>query len=208
MSIKKSMLMVSITTLILQGCANGSGASQGAKSGAVGGAVGGLVAGVLWGGNPIESAAKGAVIGGASGAAVGAVNDQSAKSKSAPKTDEPKPQPVPEVQQQWSEAQLQTMLGDNAYQGLTSLVSCQYEAALAQASIAREEQDKKHQLAGVWLEAMVYAEQVDVDALNQRYKLIVEQDDRVSNLVQAQLKLNDTLDQLQQLRLKHNVKGC
>ena len=50
------------------------GAGQGAATGAVSGAVGGLVSALVFGGDPLERAARGAVVGGAVGATAGAMS--------------------------------------------------------------------------------------------------------------------------------------
>jgi uncharacterized membrane protein len=65
----RSMLLVSLCTASLTGCANMSPTQQSALSGGAIGAAGGAVIGTIVGGSP----ALGAAIGGATGAAAGAL---------------------------------------------------------------------------------------------------------------------------------------
>ena len=73
-----SVLLVALSCISqLAGCATDSyaakGAAKGATTGAAAGAVGGLVSALVFGGDPLDRAARGAVYGGAAGATAGAM---------------------------------------------------------------------------------------------------------------------------------------
>ena len=86
---RTAIYALSLATLISLGACSGTSgqrAADGAGTGALAGAAGGLVSGLLWGGDPLQSAARGAVVGGTAGAVAGGVSGaQQDKRKSRPK---------------------------------------------------------------------------------------------------------------------------
>jgi predicted small secreted protein len=191
-----SFLAISIS--FTSGCAN---TAEGAGTGALAGAAGGLVSGLIWGGDPLESAARGAAVGAASGAAVGAVQD--AKQSSAEET--PQEPSDTSSNQLPSKQQLIAAIGEPAVDGIVALAKCDYSSALNKAKQSKAASEPHYQEAGVWLEALSYAETGDVDKLNASYAEIIKLDKQVSNVLEAQTELSDSLNKLKQIRLEHDL---
>ncbi|GDY24122.1 hypothetical protein AHAT_00120 [Agarivorans sp. Toyoura001] len=193
-----SASFLSISLFNTSGCAN---TAEGAGTGALAGAAGGLVSGLIWGGDPLESAARGAAVGAASGAAVGAVQD--AKQSSAKET----PQQASENSSNElpSKQQLIAAIGEPAVDGIVALAKCDYSGALSKAKLSKATSELHYQEAGVWLEALSYAETGDVDKLNASYAEIIKLDKQVSNVLEAQTELSESLTKLKQIRLEHNL---
>ncbi|MEE1672832.1 glycine zipper family protein [Agarivorans aestuarii] len=191
-----SLLAISIS--FTSGCAN---TAEGAGTGALAGAAGGLVSGLIWGGDPLESAARGAAVGAASGAAVGAVQD--AKQSSAEQA--PQESTDTSANQLPSKEQLIAAIGEPAVDGIVALAKCDYSSALSNAQLSKAASEPHYQEAGVWLEALSYAETGDVDKLNASYTEIIKLDKQVSNVLEAQTELSESLSKLKQIRLEHDL---
>ena len=187
-----------ISLINISGCAN---TAEGAGTGALAGAAGGLVSGLIWGGDPLESAARGAAVGAASGAAVGAVQDakQSSAKEVPPQSVEANSSQLP------SKEQLIAAIGEPAVDGIVALAKCDYSSALAKAKLSKAASEAHYQEAGVWLEALSYAETGDVEKLNASYAEIIKLDKQVSNVLEAQTELSESLTKLKQIRLEHNL---
>ena len=71
----RASLAIAVLALAIAGCSSnaGKGAAQGAGTGAIAGAVGGAVTALIFGGDPVEAAARSAVWGASAGAATGAI---------------------------------------------------------------------------------------------------------------------------------------
>ncbi len=183
--------------LHMSGCASGSyaakGAKEGATTGAVSGAVGGLVSALVFGGDPIERAARGAVYGGAVGATAGAM--------SGSRADE-------QIQQQ-NDASLDKLreeIGDDSYTGLEALADCNHKKALSQATIAQQDKNPNHKLAGVWLEVLTYADSKDEAKARAMFPVLVEQDWDIKSEAQAEETMRKALNDLMDIRQAYNMK--
>ncbi len=75
MAFPRASLAIALLSLSIAGCSSnaGKGAAQGAGTGAIAGAVGGAVTALIFGGDPVEAAARSAVWGASAGAASGAI---------------------------------------------------------------------------------------------------------------------------------------
>ena len=144
------LLSAAILTLMLSACGEyaAKGAGTGATTGAVSGAVGGLVSALVFGGDPAEAAARGAVYGGAVGATAGAMAGAQVDSK------------VRE-QHEAREQALRSQIGDDAFKGLQALADCDHDVSLKQADLAQQSSNPNFSLAGLWLEALSYADRGD-----------------------------------------------
>ena len=168
------------------------GAGSGATTGAVSGAVGGLVSALVFGGDPAEAAARGAVYGGAVGATAGAMGGAQIDKKV-------------EQQRQASAEALRDKIGDDAFDGLKALANCEHEASLQQAEMARQSGNPNFSLAGLWLEVLSYADQGNEAKARALYPEVVSQDWDISNEVEAESTMRDTLNKLMDIREQYNL---
>jgi hypothetical protein len=182
--------------LQMAGCASDSytakGAKKGATSGAVAGAVGGLVSALVFGGDPVESAARGAVYAGAAGAATGAMAGS---------------QVDKQVQQQ-REAQLAKVrqeIGDDAFEGLEALADCKHDVALRQAAKAQQSKNPNYALAGLWLEVLNYGDQRDEVNASSLFPKLVEKDWDINSESQAEDVMRKSLNRLMDIRQEYNM---
>ncbi|MGD9076346.1 MAG: hypothetical protein PVJ69_14110 [Desulfobacteraceae bacterium] len=182
--------------LQMAGCASDSytakGAARGAGSGAVAGAVGGLVSALVFGGDPVESAARGAVYAGAASAAAGAMAGR---------------QVDKQIQQQ-REAQLAKVrqeIGDDAFEGLEALADCKHDVALRQAAKAQQSKNPNYALAGLWLEVLNYGDQRDEVKARSLFPKLVEKDWDINSESQAEDVMRKSLNRLMDIRQEYNM---
>ena len=183
-------------SLQMAGCASDSytakGAKKGATSGAVAGAVGGLVSALVFGGDPVESAARGAVYAGAAGAATGAMAGS---------------QVDKQVQQQ-REAQLAMVrkeIGEDAFGGLEALADCEHDVSLRQAAKAQQSKNPNYALAGLWLEVLNYGDQRDEARARSLFPTLVEKDWDIKSESQAEDVMRKSLNRLMDIRQEYNL---
>ena len=171
----------------------GQRAAQGAGTGALAGAAGGLVSGLLWGGDPLESAAKGAVVGAASGATVGAVSGaQEDKAKA-------------QQEQQQLIQELRTQMGEDAFNGVVALAECKHGVAEANAQVAAKSKNSNYALAGLWVESISRADRGDLDGAQALLPEIVQWDRSIENAEQANTELQTALTKLQEIRKQYKL---
>lgn len=196
---RQKLLITGITLsavfFMATGCSGQSGqrAAEGASTGALAGAAGGLVSGLLWGGNPLESAAKGAVVGGTSGAVVGGV--------SGAKQDKAQAQ----AKEQQEIQELRARIGEDAFAGVTALAECKHGVAEANAQVAAQSTDSNYALAGLWVDAISHADRGDIDGARSFYPELIRWDRSVENAEQVDAKLNTSLDKLQNIRKRYGL---
>jgi len=182
--------------LQVAGCASDSytakGAARGATSGAVAGAVGGLVSALVFGGDPVDSAARGAVYAGAAGAAAGAMAGS---------------QVDRQIQQQREAdlAKLRREIGDDAFEGLEALADCQHDVSLQQATKAQQSKNPNYALAGLWLEVLNYGDQRDEAKARSLFPTVVEKDWDIKTEAQAEDIMRKALNELMNIRQEYNM---
>ncbi len=178
------------------GCASDShtaqGAKQGAATGAVAGAVGGLVSALVFGGDPIDRAARGAVWGGTTGAVAGGMAGSQADKK---------------VQQQREAelARLRKEIGDDAYGGLEALADCRHDVSLQQAAKAQQSDNPNYVLAGLWLEVLNYADKREEAKARSLFPTVVEKDWDIKTESQAEEAMRKGLTALMDIRQEYNM---
>jgi len=164
----------------LAGCAGDSyaskGAAQGAAQGAAAGAVGGLVSALVFGGDPVDRAARGAVYGGATGAVAGGMAG-SRKDKQV--------QTQAQAQQDAELEALRKEIGRPAFNGLAALADCQHQVSLQKAKKAQQAKNPNYRLAGIWLEVLNYADLRQQDRVNKLLPVIVAEDWDITSETQA-----------------------
>jgi hypothetical protein len=182
--------------LQMAGCASDSytakGAGRGATSGAVAGAVGGLVSALVFGGDPVESAARGAVYAGAAGAAAGAMAGS---------------QVDRQIQQQREAelAKLRQEIGQDAFEGLEALADCHHDVSLRQAAKAQQSKNPNYALAGLWLEVLNYGDQRDEAKARSLFPTVVEKDWDIKTEGQAEDIMRKALNELMNIRQEYNL---
>jgi len=181
--------------LTLSGCSGASGqrAAEGAGTGALAGAAGGLVSGLLWGGDPLESAARGAVVGATTGAVVGGVSGAQADKAQA------------QAQQQNEIAELRTQIGEDAFAGISALADCKHGVAEANAQVAAKSSNSNYALAGLWVEAISLADRGDLAGAQALYPEIIRWDRSAENTDQAEAELQGALVKLQDIRQQYDL---
>lgn len=156
------------------------------------GAVGGFVTGLVFGGNPMESAARGAVYGASTGATAGAIagaqEDKAKKQK-----------------QSADNEIIRKKIGDDAYNGAVALIQCKYEVALANARIAAKDKDEDKSLAGLWIETITYADSKQEDKAREMFPQIVEKDKKIDTNEQAESRMRQGLQRLGEIREEHGL---
>lgn len=182
--------------LQMAGCASDSytakGATRGATSGAVAGAVGGLVSALVFGGDPLESAARGAVYAGAAGAAAGAMAGSQVDRRI-------------EQQREAELAKLRQEIGQDAFEGLEALADCRHDVSLRQAAKAQQSKNPNYALAGLWLEVLNYGDQRDEARARSLFPTVVEKDWDIKSESQAEDVMRKSLNALMDIRQEYNL---
>ena len=174
------------------GCAGaGEGAVKGAAGGALAGAASGLISSIVWGGDPGEYMARGAATGATVGAIGGAIEGSS-------RTRAEKERKV--VQEQNELDQFRRDIGNDAYAGVVALVDCKYAVAIANAQVAADSRNGNHALAGLWVQALTFADQGDASALHVVTPEIVRWDRNIANTSQFDSELKKAHDDLLDIR--------
>lgn len=184
--------MALMCAIILTACSGQTGkrATQGAGAGAAAGAVGGVVSALVFGGDVGDAMARGAVWGASTGAVSGAIagsqEDQALRKK-----------------EEKAAGKLKNELGEDAYSGLVALAQCKHSVALSYASIARKLDRKEYARAGLWLEALTYADQGKKEEARGMFNAIISADPDVGNEAEAEVGLDKAMQGLLNIREKH-----
>ena len=184
--------------LLITGCGEhaAKGAGEGATMGAASGAVGGLVSALIFGGDPAEAAARGAVYGGAVGATAGAISGSQTDAK---------------IEQQRNEKaeKIRANIGDDAFKGLSALVSCDHQDALQDATKAKHSSNPNFAVSGYWLEVLSYADQGNNSKIKELMPAVVKKDWDTSSETEARVSLLQLQDKLMAIREEYKLpKKC
>ena len=196
----------------LTACAGDSyaskGAKQGATQGAAAGAVGGLVSALVFGGDPVDRAARGAVYGGAAGAVAGGISgsrmDKQAQAQAQSQT-RSSAQPQTQAQQDAELEALRKEIGRPAFNGLAALAECRHQDSLAKAQKARKAKNPNHRLAGLWLEVLNYADLGQQNQVNDLLPVVVEEDWDINSEEQAQAVTREAAAELITIRKDYKL---
>ncbi|MBT8076306.1 MAG: hypothetical protein KJN61_07550 [Gammaproteobacteria bacterium] len=208
------LISVAIVALGLQlsGCASDSYASKGAKQGAVqgaaAGAVGGLVSALVFGGDPLDRAARGAVYGGAAGAVAGGISgsrvDKQVQAQQQAQT-HTNARAQSQAQQDAELEALKKEIGRPAFNGLAALAECRHEVTLEKARKAQKSKNPNHRLAGLWLEVLNYADLQQQEQLSRLLPDIVAEDWDIQNEAQAEQVARESAAELITIRKEYNL---
>jgi len=188
----------------LSGCAGDSyaskGAAQGAAQGAAAGAVGGLISALVFGGDPVDRAARGAVYGGTAGAVAGGMagsrKDKQVKAQAQAQT---------AARQDAELAALKKEIGEDAFEGLASLAECQHDITISRAGKARQSDNPNYRLAGLWLEVLTYADLQKKRRLRKMLPVIVTEDWDIETEAQADQAIREATAELSIIRKDYNL---
>jgi len=162
-----AVILASVVTTSLTGCAPGSlaseGASSGAKSGAIGGAVAGAVGSIFWGGNVVENMVAGAAVSAAAGAAIGgAAGASQDKAIEQQRT------------QSERDAALQQKLGADNFAAAQELALCKHKTAIGKARTAYgRAQDNDRKRYALMIEAIANRELERPEEEQKTYPLLL-----------------------------------
>jgi hypothetical protein len=190
-----------LTAALLAGCAGaGEGAVKGAAGGALAGAASGLVSALVWGGDPGEHMARGATAGATIGAIGGAV-EGSSRARAQKEREA--------AQEQREIEQIRREIGRDAFDGVVALAECRHEVALANASEATRSTNSNHALAGLWVQALTYADQRNTAGLDAIEPEVIRWDRGIDDGMQFRRELDAGHDELVQIRREYSLPpGC
>jgi hypothetical protein len=177
------------------GCAGaGEGAVKGAAGGALAGAASGLISALVWGGDPGEHMARGATAGATVGAVAGAVEGSSrARAEKENKA----------AQEQRELDLFRREIGDSAFNGVIALVECKHEVAVANGRAAAKSMNGNHALAGLWVQALSFADQGDDASLDVITPEIIRWDREMADGSQVQFELDKAHNDLVDIRTEN-----
>jgi hypothetical protein len=198
------------TSLQLSGCASDSHAAKGAKQGAVqgaaAGAVGGLVSALVFGGDPIDRAARGAVYGGAAGAVVGGMSgSRMDKQVQAQTQTQTQARTQTQAQQDAELEALRKEIGKPAFNGLAALAECRHQDSLKKALKAQKSKNPNYRLAGLWLEVLNYADMRQQDQVNGLLPVIVKEDWDINSTGEAETATREAAAELITIRKDYKL---
>jgi len=194
----KFSIIVFSLGLLITACGEhaAKGAGEGATMGAASGAVGGLVSALIFGGDPAEAAARGAVYGGAVGATSGAISGSKTDTKI-------------EQQRTAKAEKIRAKIGDDAFKGLSALVTCDHQDALQDASKAKQSTNPNFAVSGYWLEVLSYADQGNNEKTKELIPGVVEKDWDTNSETEARTSLLRLQDKLMAIREEYKLpKNC
>jgi len=191
---KPNKFVLAFSLIVFAGCTEKSGeyAMRGAASGAVSGAVGGLISALVFGGDPVDRASRGAVYGGSVGAVSGAIAGSAASARE-------------EKRREAQLAQLRRQIGDDAFDGLAALAECKPDKALTQARLAQRSKNSDYALAGLWLEVLTLADQRKEAEARGKFPVLIAADHQISDNAAAELTMRDSLRKLAEIRTEYGL---
>jgi hypothetical protein len=206
-----SLILFSLC-LNLSGCASDSyaskGAASGATQGAAAGAVGGLVSALVFGGDPLDRAARGAVYGGATGAVAGGIAGSN-KDKQIRAQQQAQEQARAQTQTQAvQEADLKALkkeIGKPAYHSLAALAECQHTSSLEKAKKSQKSNNSNYRLAGLWLEVLNYADLQQQEQVNKLLPLLVAEDPDINSEAEAKKVTREAAAELITIRREFDL---
>jgi hypothetical protein len=171
-------------------------AGQGAATGALAGAVGGLVVALIFGGDPVEAAARSAVYGASAGAVAGGV---------AGDRQERELQKQREQKLDARLAKLRSEIGDDAFRGLEALADCKHDVAIGYGKTAARSDNRDHALAGLWLEVLAEADRRQESKARALLPEIVEKDPKLHSLGEAEQRMREGSQALMHVRGEYDM---
>ncbi len=91
-------------------------------------------------------------------------------------------------------------LGRPAFNGLAALAECRHDVSLEKAKKAQESSNPNHNLAGLWLEVLNYADSQQQSQVNRLVPVIVEKDWDIHSPAQAEQVIRESFAELIAIR--------
>ena len=182
------------------------------RGAATGAAVGGLLGLVF--GDDLGDVVGGAAIGAGAGAVGGAVSGSMKKKEAEKRTQEQqrlkqqqkaaKAQQAAANQQREEQALIQA-IGEDNYRGLIALVECEHKSAEGLATAGGASSNSNHQLASLWLKAMIANDLKQTDRTAELYEQLISADRDIDTVQQASLETDKVLMDVRQERRAQGI---
>ena len=220
--------ITSIAVLVLA-MSNSSMAQKTGRYAGYGAGIGALV-GLVAGGD-LGDVAVGAAVGAAGGAATGAYSDSKDRERAAirekQRAEQAQRRAEAAAKQQAAEAaaakqqaaapasptaaadaELVALIGQDNYEAYKALRECQYQRAYALAQVGAVSDNPDHQLAALWLEAVIAGDQGDSARAKTVYPRIVDHDRDIDSAQQASLETDRFMLDVREERRALGMPSC
>ena len=211
--------VTSIAVLILA-MSNTSMAQKTGRYAGYGAGIGALV-GLVAGGD-LGDVAVGAAVGAAGGAATGAYSDSKDRERAAIQEKQRAEQAqrraeaaaakqqaaAPASATETADAELVALIGQDNYEAYKALRECQYKRAYALVQVGAVSDNPDHQLAALWLEAVIAGDQGDSARAKTVYPRIVDHDHDIDSAQQASLEADRFMLEMREERRALGIPSC
>lgn len=218
--------VTSIAVLVLA-MSNSSMAQKTGRYAGYGAGIGALV-GLVAGGD-LGDVAVGAAVGAAGGAATGAYSDSKDRERAAIQEKQraeqaqrraeaaaAKQQAAATKQQaaapasatETADAELVALIGQDNYEAYKAVRECQYKRAYALVQVGAVSDNPDHQLAALWLEAVIAGDQGDSARAKTVYPRIVDHDRDIDSAQQASLETDRFMLEMREERRALGIPSC
>jgi hypothetical protein len=219
--------VTSIAVLILA-MSNTSMAQKTGRYAGYGAGIGALV-GLVAGGD-LGDVAVGAAVGAAGGAATGAYSDSKDRERAAiqekQRAEQAQRRAEAAAKQQAAEAaakqqaaapasataaadaELVALIGQDNYEAYKAVRECQYKRAYALVQVGAVSDNPDHQLAALWLEAVIAGDQGDSARAKTVYPRIVDHDRDIDSAQQASLEADRFMLEMREERRTLGIPSC
>jgi hypothetical protein len=222
----RSLAVGTIAVCLLLAVADQALAQKKGRYAGYGAGIGALV-GVVAGGD-LGGAVVGAAVGAAGGAIAGSIADdkdqqaaaqqqqaeaQRQEAEAAARAEaEAERQAQTEEEQAASgprdEAALAELIGPDNFESFKALRACQYDRAVALANAGATSDEANHQLASIWLQAVIATDRREPATAEQYLPQLVERDDDLDTVQQASLAVDKLVLELRQERQDLQMPRC
>jgi hypothetical protein len=210
--------VTSIAVLILA-MSNSSMAQKTGRYAGYGAGIGALV-GLVAGGD-LGDVAVGAAVGAAGGAATGAYSDSKDRERAAiqekQRAEQAQRRAEAAAKQQAAapasataaaDAELVALIGQDNYEAYKAVRECQYKRAYALVQVGAVSDNPDHQLAALWLEAVIAGDQGDSARAKTVYPRIVDHDRDIDSAQQASLEADRFMLEMREERRTLGIPSC
>lgn len=211
--------VTSIAVLVLA-MSNSSMAQKTGRYAGYGAGIGALV-GLVAGGD-LGDVAVGAAVGAAGGAATGAYSDSKDRERAAIREKQRAEQAqrraeaaaakqqaaAPASATETADAELVALIGQDNYEAYKAVRECQYKRAYALVQVGAVSDNPDHQLAALWLEAVIAGDQGDSARAKTVYPRIVDHDRDIDSAQQASLETDRFMLDVREERRALGMPSC
>ena len=211
--------VTSIAVLVLA-MSNSSMAQKTGRYAGYGAGIGALV-GLVAGGD-LGDVAVGAAVGAAGGAATGAYSDSKDRERAAIQEKQRAEQAqrraeaaaakqqaaAPASATETADAELVALIGQDNYEAYKAVRECQYKRAYALVQVGAVSDNPDHQLAALWLEAVIAGDQGDSARAKTVYPRIVDHDHDIDSAQQASLEADRFMLEMREERRALGIPSC